>query len=108
MAIQLINACNCMVIPRNGLDLKEKRNPPSAHATISIEDVYIQNNNENQRFSLTTEEFNKLLTLGNSDYSTQNTGITTVVINLSTTSQNFGNPLNQCNFASTKLNSKFY
>ncbi|XP_042961358.1 uncharacterized protein LOC122296040 [Carya illinoinensis] len=49
---------------------KGKRNLPSAHATISTEEVYIKNSNENQRFSLTAKEFNKLIALANSSSTT--------------------------------------
>ncbi|XP_042952147.1 uncharacterized protein LOC122289236 [Carya illinoinensis] len=85
---------------------KGKRNLPSAHAAISTEKVYIKNNNENQRFSLTAEEFNKLIALANSSSTTQNIDKSTTAVNLATT-QFSGNLFSQCNYVSTKLNSKF-
>ncbi|XP_041017880.1 uncharacterized protein LOC121260094 [Juglans microcarpa x Juglans regia] len=46
---------------------KGKRNLPTTHASISTGEVYIQNSNENQKFSLTSKEFTKLLALANSN-----------------------------------------
>ena len=85
---------------------KGKRNLPSAHAAISTEEVFIKNSNESQRFSLTAEEFNKLIALANSSSTTQNIDTSTAAVNLATT-QFSGNLFSQCNYVSTKLNSEF-
>ncbi|KAF5471727.1 hypothetical protein F2P56_008500 [Juglans regia] len=61
---------NCFQVhgyPPGWIGLKGKRNLPTAHAAISTGEVYIQNSNENQKFSLTFEEFTKLLALANSN-----------------------------------------
>lgn len=75
--------------PPRWTGIKGKRVFPSGYAAISTKEVYIQNSNENSRFSLMTEEFNKLLTFANFNPFLHTTTPSTIVVNLVTTSQFF-------------------
>ncbi|KAF5459711.1 hypothetical protein F2P56_019633, partial [Juglans regia] len=79
-----------------------KRNPPAAHAATSTSELYIQPSNDNQKFSLTSEEFHKLLALANSNFSQISTQTTSPAVNI-VTSQISGKSLNPCYSVSSSL-----
>ncbi|KAF5441887.1 hypothetical protein F2P56_037152, partial [Juglans regia] len=81
---------------------KGKRNPPAAHAATSTSELYIQTSNDNQKFSLTAEEFHKLLALANSNSSQISTQTTSPAVNI-VTSQIFGKSSNPCYSVSSSL-----
>ncbi|XP_042963803.1 uncharacterized protein LOC122297722 [Carya illinoinensis] len=72
---------------------KGKRSSPTAHAAISTSEVYIQNSNEDQKFSLTFEEFNKLLALANSNSYPIPTQTSPPAVNIVTSE--FSGPINK-------------